>query len=131
MGSPSTHPVPLDETLDRLRPIRGGADPVNVLVVPDHPVFNANTLRYYAERRRSRHAFDHIWRGPVTASQLRAYDYVLVKEGGYQGLPFATLATPMVMAALEDESSGFTRLERRLPFPDGSEIVTFIQHGAR
>jgi hypothetical protein len=100
---------------------------VKVLVVPDHPVFNASTLRYYAERRRTLHAFDHILQGPVTANQLRAYDYVLVKEGGYQGPEFSTLVTPLVMAALQDASSGFTRLERRLRFPDDSEIVTFIQ----
>ena len=61
----------------------------NVLVVPDHPQFNASTLRYYAEVQRVPLRFAHILDGPITAERLRVYEVILTKNGGYQGPEFS------------------------------------------
>jgi hypothetical protein len=97
-----------------------------VLVVPDHPSFNASTLRYYAEAERRPLSFFHILDGPIDAKRLQMYDFVLVKSSGYQGPEFSTRYTDQIHARLLQPGSGFGLLPERFPFPDHSQIVVFI-----
>jgi dolichyl-phosphate-mannose-protein mannosyltransferase len=124
---PSAGPIPLDGVLDRLDRDRAGGRSTKVLVVPDYPVFNGATLRYYAERRRSPRDFIHLSEGPITAARLAEFDYALVKVGGYQGPAFSTRVTDQLGAALEREETGFVRLGPDLEFPDGSAIVVYAR----
>jgi hypothetical protein len=96
-----------------------------VLVVPDHPSFNASTLRYYAEAERRPLSFFHIQDGPIAAERLRLYDFVLVKSSGYQGPEFSTQYNAEIMAYVELEDSGFARLPQNFAFPDDTQIVVF------
>jgi 4-amino-4-deoxy-L-arabinose transferase-like glycosyltransferase len=96
-----------------------------VLVVPDHPSFNASTLRYYAEAERLPLSFFHILDGPIAAERLQMYDFVLVKSSGYQGPEFSTRYTAQILAHVEREDSGFVILSQRFAFPDGAYIVVF------
>jgi 4-amino-4-deoxy-L-arabinose transferase-like glycosyltransferase len=96
-----------------------------VLVVPDHPSFNASTLRYYAEIKRQPLSFFHILDGPIDAERLQMYDFVLVKNSGYQGPEFSTLYTAQIQAHVAREDSGFVLLPQRFSFPDDSHIVIF------
>jgi len=111
---------------DRLRStmefqIRGGS----VLVVPDHPQFNASTLRYYAELQRLPVRFTRILDGAVTAERIQTYDFILTKSGGYQGPEFSTRAIPEIQAVLSRDNSGFMRLPETFEFPDNSQIEMF------
>ena len=94
-----------------------------VLVVPDHPSFNASTLRYYAEAERRPLSFFHILDGPIDAERLQMYDFVLVKSSGYQGPEFSTQYTAQIQAHVEREDSGFVLLPQRFAFPDDAHIV--------
>jgi 4-amino-4-deoxy-L-arabinose transferase-like glycosyltransferase len=96
-----------------------------VLVVPDHPSFNASTLRYYAETERQPLSFFHILDGPIDAERLQMYDFVLVKNSGYQGPEFSTLYAAQIQAQVAREDSGFGLLPQRFSFPDDSHIVIF------
>ena len=96
-----------------------------VLVVPDHPSFNASTLRYYAEVERRPLSFSHILDGPIDAERLQLYDVVLVKRGGYQGPEFSTQYNAQIQAHVAQEGSGFVLLPQRFVFPDDSHIVIF------
>ena len=96
-----------------------------VLVVPDHPSFNASTLRYYAEVERLPLSFFHILDGPIDAERLQMYDFVLVKSSGYQGPEFSTQYTAQIQAHVAREDSGFVLLPQRFAFPDDSHIVIF------
>jgi 4-amino-4-deoxy-L-arabinose transferase-like glycosyltransferase len=96
-----------------------------VLVVPDHPSFNASTLRYYAEVERHPLSFFHIIDGPIDAKRLQMYDFVLVKSGGYQGPEFSTQYTAQIQAHVERGDSGFVLLPQRFAFPDDAHIVIF------
>jgi hypothetical protein len=96
-----------------------------VLVVPDHPSFNASTLRYCAEAERRPLSFFHILDGPIDAERLQMYDFVLVKSSGYQGPEFSTQSTTQIQAHVEREDSGFVLLPQRFAFPDGAHIVVF------
>jgi len=98
---------------------------VSVLVVPDHPSFNASTLRYYAEAERRPLRFFHILDGPIDAGRLQMYDFVLVKSGGYQGPEFSTQYTAPIQDHVEREDSGFVLLPQRFALPDGAHIVIF------
>jgi len=98
---------------------------LKVLVVPDHPLFNASTLRYYAEVEHLPVIFSHIGEGPVEQSQLQAYDYALIKSGGYQGPDFATRYTDQILAELLRPDSGFMAMPRTFSFPDDSHITIF------
>jgi hypothetical protein len=97
----------------------------NVLVTPDHPSFNASTLRYYAEAERRPLSFFHILDGPIDAERLQMYDFVLVKGSGYQGPEFSTQYTAQIQAHVERRDSGFMLLPQRFSFPDDSDIVIF------
>jgi 4-amino-4-deoxy-L-arabinose transferase-like glycosyltransferase len=96
-----------------------------VLVVPDHPSFNASTLRYYAEAERLPLSFFHILDGPIDAERLQMYDFVLVKSSGYQGPEFSTRYTARIQAHVERGDSGFVLLPQRFAFPDNAHIVIF------
>ena len=96
-----------------------------VLVVPDHPSFNASTLRYYAETERQPLSFFHIFDGPIDAERLQMYDFVLVKNSGYQGPEFSTLYAAQIQAHVAREDSGFVLLPQRFSFPDDAHIVIF------
>jgi hypothetical protein len=96
-----------------------------VLVVPDHPSFNASTLRYYAEAEDRSLSFFRILDGPIDAERLQIYDFVLVKSGGYQGPEFSTKYNAQIQARVERRDSGFILLPQRFSFPDDSDIVIF------
>jgi hypothetical protein len=96
-----------------------------VLVVPDHPSFNASTLRYYAEAERRSLSFFHILGGPIDAERLQMYDFVLIKSSGYQGPEFSTQYTAQIQAHVEREDSGFVLLPQRFAFPDDAHIMIF------
>jgi hypothetical protein len=68
-----------------------------VLVVPDHPSFNASTLRYYAEAQRRPQLFPYL-NGPIDAERSQMYDFVLVKNSGYQGPEFSTQYAAQIQA---------------------------------
>ena len=97
----------------------------NVLVVPDHPLFNASTLRYYAEIDRLPLRFSHLVNGPITAERLQGYAFILTKPGGYQGPEFSTRYTNEIQAVLLQREVGFVALPDHFPFPDGSPIVIY------
>jgi 4-amino-4-deoxy-L-arabinose transferase-like glycosyltransferase len=96
-----------------------------VLVVPDHPQFNASTLRYIAELDRVLFSFSHMLEGPVTTQQLQQYEFILVKNGGYQGPEFSTRYADQTYERLLQPGAGFIPLPERFPFPDHSYIVIF------
>jgi hypothetical protein len=96
---------------------------LRVLVVPDHPLLNASTLRYYAEVERLPVIFSHIVEGPVEQRRLQEYDCALIKSGGYQGPEFATRYTDQTLAELLRPDSGFVALPRTFLFPDDSHIT--------
>jgi 4-amino-4-deoxy-L-arabinose transferase-like glycosyltransferase len=96
-----------------------------VLVVPDHPSFNASTLRYYAEAEDRSLSFFRILDGPIDAERLQIYDFVLVKSGGYQGPEFSTQYNAQILAHVERGDSGFILLPQLFSFPDDSHIVIF------
>jgi hypothetical protein len=98
---------------------------LRVLVVPDHPLLNASTLRYYAEVERLPVIFSHIGEGPVEQRRLQEYDCALTKSGGYQGPEFATRYTDHTLAELLRPDSGFVALPRTFLFPDASQITIF------
>ena len=115
--------------------------PSTILVVPNHPVFNGATLRYYAELHRYPLIFFGIdivvhhglilYNDSFTRDQLQAYDFVLVKDGGYQrpeltppyGL--TTQSNEQVSKELLRPDSGFVPLSQTFAFPDDSHIVIF------
>ena len=113
-----------------------------ILIVPNHPVFNAATLQYYAEvHRYPLIFFDYplslfeisfdVNNSPLTRDQLQAYDFILWKNGGYQSptlTPHYRLTTrynKKLYAELLDLNSGFIQLSRTFAFPDDSHIVIF------
>lgn len=116
--------------------------PSRILVVPNHPVFNAVTLQYYAELHRYPLMFSDY---PLSFSaihfdvqnillmrdQLQGYDFILWKNGGYQYptlYPYYRLTTTynkQFYAELIDPESGFVPLSRVFAFPDGSHITIF------
>jgi 4-amino-4-deoxy-L-arabinose transferase-like glycosyltransferase len=96
-----------------------------ILVVPDHPSFNASTLRYYVEAERLPLSFFHILDGPIDAERMQTYDFVLVKSSGYQGPEFSTQYNAQIQAHVAREDSGFVLLPQRYSFPDDSHIVVF------
>jgi hypothetical protein len=96
-----------------------------VLVVPDHPQFNASTLRYYAEVDRLPLEFTHILDGPITAERLQRNEFILTKSRGYQGPEFSTRLTDEIHALLRQPDSGFVALSQGFEFPDDSQIVLF------
>ena len=96
-----------------------------VLVVPDHPSFNASTLRYYAEVERLPLSFFHILDGPIDSKRLQMYDFVLVKSSGFQGPEFSTRYVDQIHERLLQPGSGFVLLPERFPFPDDSQIVIY------
>ena len=98
----------------------------NVLVVPDHPQFNASTLRYYAEVERLPLRFSHILDGPITTERLHMYDFILAKKGGFQGPEFSTRYTDAIQAMLWQPASTFVALPESFVFPDESQIVIFV-----
>ena len=118
--------VPVGEVLDRIAADHPGGDAA-VLVAPDHPVLNASTLRYGAERRRLRLKLDHLWADHLSPAGLRPFDYVVVKRGGYQGPEFSTRATAAITDAVARPDSGFIQLGGALPFPDGAEVAVFAR----
>jgi hypothetical protein len=97
-----------------------------VLVVLDHPQFNASTLRYYAEVDGVPLSFSHILEGPITTQRLQEYELILVKDAGYQGPEFSTRYTDQIHESLLQPGSGFVLLPERFPFPDHSHIVIFV-----
>jgi 4-amino-4-deoxy-L-arabinose transferase-like glycosyltransferase len=97
-----------------------------VLVVPDHPQFNASTLRYYAEVDRADLEFSHILEGPLTTQKLQGSAFILVKDTGYQGPEFSTRYTAQIYEKLLQPGSGFVSLPERFPFPDHSHIIVFV-----
>jgi hypothetical protein len=109
--------------------LRGTAEYKNqrakILVVPDHPSFNASTLRYYVEAERLPLSFFHILDDPIDAKRLQMYDFVLVKSSGYQGPEFSTQYNAQIQAHVAREDSGFVLLPQRYSFPDDSHIVVF------
>jgi 4-amino-4-deoxy-L-arabinose transferase-like glycosyltransferase len=96
-----------------------------VLVVPDHPQFNASTLRYYGEVDRLPLRFTHIVDGPITPERLQRYEFILTKRNGYQGPEFSTRLTDEIHALLRQRDSGFVPLPESFEFPDTSQIVIY------
>jgi hypothetical protein len=99
---------------------------VRVLVVPDHPVVNAATLGYYAERARIpvRHAHPGEW--PAPGESLAAFDAAILKQGGWQGPEFTTRSAAALAAALTAAGSGY-RKAASWPCPDGSRVVLLVR----
>jgi hypothetical protein len=97
-----------------------------VLVVPDHPTFNASTLRYYAQLSHQSLTFFHLSEAPVSQDRLQEFRFVLVKEGGFQGPDFSTRYNDTIAAALRAGGSGFVPLPQRFSFPDGTDISIFV-----
>ena len=89
------------------------ARPLRVLVVPDHRVFNAATLRYLAELERLPLMFERPVRGDEPA------DAALIKEGGPQGPWPDALASPDVTEAVERRAGAVLSY----PCPDGSRVL--------
>jgi hypothetical protein len=116
-----------DGMLENLRASREfKAQRANVLVVPDHPQFNASTLRYYAEVERLPLRFSHILDGPIATERLQMYEFILAKQGGFQGPEFSTRYTDEIQAMLGQPTSTFVALPESFVFPDESHIVTFV-----
>jgi hypothetical protein len=101
-----------------------------VLVVPDHPQFNASTLRYYGEVERLPLQFAHILDGPITPERLQRYEFILTKRNGYQGPEFSTRLTDEIHALLQQHDSGFAPLPESFEFPDASRIVIYTAQAA-
>jgi hypothetical protein len=101
------------------------AQRASVLVVPDHPQFNASTLRYYAELDRLPLEFAHILEGPITTERLQRYEFILTKSGEYQGPEFSTRFIDEIHALLRESDSGFVPLSGGFGFPDDSQIILF------
>jgi Domain of unknown function (DUF4214) len=105
--------------------------PSTILVIPNHPVFNGATLRYYAELHRYPLIFYGIDNYSLTKDQLQVYDFVLVKDRGYQShelSPHYGLTTQynaQVYAELSEPGSGFVPLSQIFAFPDDSHILIF------
>jgi hypothetical protein len=97
-----------------------------VLVVPDHPQFNASTLRYYAELDRLPHSFSHLVEGELSAAWLRTHAFVLVKSDGYQGPEFSIRYNDQIHAHLLLPDSGFVPLPERFACPDQAQIIIFV-----
>jgi hypothetical protein len=97
-----------------------------VLVVPDHPQFNASTLRYYAELDRLPHSFAHLVEGEMSAAWLRTHAFVLVKSDGYQGPEFSIRYNDQIHAELLLPDSGFVPLPERFLCPDQAQIIIFV-----
>lgn len=102
------------------------AQHAKVLVVPDHPQFNASTLRYYAELDRLPHSFAHLVEGEMTAAWLRMHAFVLVKSDGYQGPEFSIRYNEQIHAQLLLPDSGFIPLPERFLCPDQAQIIIFV-----
>ena len=98
----------------------------NVLVVPDHPQLNASTLRYYAAVDRLPLQFARILDGPITAERLQQYEFILVKQGGYQGPEFSTRYNDAIQALLLQGEMGFVALPEPFAFPDGAAIIVYV-----
>ena len=96
-----------------------------VLAIPDHPQFNASTLRYYAEVDRYALSFFHILDGSIDAERLQLYEFVLVKDGGYQGPEFSTQQNDQIQEQLLRPAPGFVPLPQSFACPDQSNIVIF------
>jgi hypothetical protein len=96
-----------------------------VLVVPDHPLLNPSTLHYYAEVYRLPLLFSHFSDDSISRERLQEYDFVLVKNGGYQGPEFSTRYNHQILAELLMPNSGFVALPRAFAFPDHSDIRIF------
>jgi 4-amino-4-deoxy-L-arabinose transferase-like glycosyltransferase len=96
-----------------------------VLVVPDHPQFNASTLRYYGEVERLPLRFTHIVDGPISPERLQQYEFILTKRDGYQGPEFSTRMTDELHALLQQRSSGFVLVPDSFEFPDDSRIMIY------
>ena len=99
---------------------------VRVLVVPDHPVVNAATLNYFAERDRVRVRHAHLLSWPAPNESLEAFDAAVVKDGGWQGPEFTTRSQAPLLAALQDPDSGY-RPAGSWPCPDGSRVVLLLR----
>ena len=80
-------------------------------------------MRYYAEVERLPLSFFHILDGPIDSERLQMYDFVLVKNSGYQGPEFSTRYTAQIQAHVAREDSGFVLLPQRFSFPDDAHIV--------
>jgi hypothetical protein len=99
--------------------------PAKILVIPNHPVFNPSTLRYYAERHRYPLLFLPIPNSPMSRDNLQDYDFILAKHGGYQGPEFTTQYNDQIYTELQRPDSGFASLSQTFAFPDGSHILIF------
>lgn len=97
-----------------------------VVVVPDHPVVNATTLNYYAERARLRMVYARVEQWPTPGESLETFDAAILKDGGTQGAAFFTRAAAALTAALQAPASGY-RLVRSWPCPDGSRVVLLVR----
>jgi hypothetical protein len=107
------------------------ARPSQILVVPNHPVFNVGTLQYYAELHRYPLIFSGIDNDFLTKDQLQIYDFVLVKDRGYQKpelnptYALTTRYNTQFYAELSEPGSGFVPLSQIFAFPDDSHILIF------
>jgi hypothetical protein len=103
--------------------------PARVLVVPDHPFFNASVLRYYAERARLALEFEHPSRDLPDGALADRYDVAIEKHGGAQGPPHTAASVPELQRRLRSEAARWDAA-RRLRCPDGSEISVSAQQPA-
>jgi dolichyl-phosphate-mannose-protein mannosyltransferase len=98
---------------------------LRVLVLPDHPFVNAATLNYYAVLDGRPLLFVRDAERPVSREELDAYDAVVAKAGGYQGLTRSTAGNDALLGWLGSAGSGFRRLEAAFRCPDDSVLEIY------
>jgi len=99
---------------------------LQVLVLPDHPFVNAATLNYYAVLDGRPVLFVRDADRPVSREDLDAYDAVVAKAGGHQGLLRSTAGNDALLLWLRGPGSGFRRLEGTFRCPDDSVLELYV-----
>lgn len=102
--------------------------PLRVLVVPDHPAFNASTLLYYAVLERRALGFEGPRAGLESRERLLGFDAALVKQGGNQGLPHVVRDVERLRTDLQRDA-GVRAMRPGFPCPDGSQVEIVVASG--
>ena len=102
-----------------------------VLIVPDHPLFNENNLRYYSLLTRAPITVERVGaRQPIPGADLRGLlysaDYVVGKTGN-AGPDRSNPNNAAILELLASPESEFVELRPRIPLPDGSLAVVYAR----
>lgn len=133
---PQREQWPLEEILQR---VVGGAvgrenrrtmtRPAIVGIIPDFPLFNANTFAYFAMLRKFPVGVTHpgdprFPEGKEYRTHLLGVDFAVVKTGS-PGEQWLTSYNNEILAFLRTAESGFVEAAPRFPLPDGSEAILY------